>query len=262
MRRSWQFPFITTLIAGYLLAVWSNLLQWLLQATAPVQIPPSLLWLPGPSLCSLTSAASHINCSFSVRVGEEQQKYAKLKWVPQALPMIFIQVYEAKVSAWLSRAVTQVSPFTTALLPLLPEAAAAPRQVWKLHQATAQQLAVAGCQLEQHWQSWAPLDAGCQLPLPAAQGSLASRAAINKTSWQQGCRTRGYQSHLRMGSRLGGCCGREKEKATSWKMANSDFPPPTKAGDGLKDNYWSIIIPEQITSLDCQQYIYFFFFFF
>lgn len=167
----------------------------------------------------------------------------------------FVQVYEAKVSAWLWRAVTRVCSFTTALLPLLPEAEAAPCRVWKLHQAAAQQLAVAGCQLEQHWRSWAPLDAGCQLPLPAAQGSSASRAAIDKTSWLQGGRTRGHGSPSGMGSRLGGRCGREQE-GYELKMANSDLPPPTEAGDGLKDNYWRVIIPEQITSLDCQQYIY------
>ena len=185
MRWSWEFPFLTTLIAGYFLVVQSTSPTSLLQEPAHVRIPPSLPWAPRPSpLQPYFKSPPPFTVPLPSRLGRSNKKMQNWTRCNESSQDADSGVWSKGFCSTLKS--SNVSLLfhnrleSTALLPLLPETAAMPCQVQKLHHAAAQQLTVAGCQFEQHWWSWAPWDGGCQLPLPAAQGSLTSQRAINK----------------------------------------------------------------------------------
>lgn len=115
MRWSYQLPFVTTLIAGYLLAFQSTSPTLLLQEPAHIRTPPSLLGAPRPSpLQPYFSCLPHLLHLFC-QGWEGATKRCKTGMGATSPPKMLIQVYEAKVSAQLWRAVTRVCSFIMGL---------------------------------------------------------------------------------------------------------------------------------------------------
>lgn len=201
-------------------------------------------------LCSLTLVASPIYCISFVRAGKEQQKEMQNwngchKSSHDADSGMWSKGFCSTLKSSNQNFLFPNGSETTTLLPLLPETAAAPCQVQKLQRAAAQQLTVAGCQLGQHRWSWAPRDAGCQLPLPAAQHSSASRRAIDKNImtarlWD----TRIWKLFEDGESARRMLFGESRKGLWAEKWHTLYSPHQIEAGDGLRNNYWRVIILE------------------
>lgn len=224
----------------------------LLQETTHVRITPFLLGAPRPS-----SLWPYFSClprllNFSDRPGKEQQKDTKLERKPSqdADSGVWSKGSCSTLQSSNLSLVFQNGSENSALFPLLPEPAAELCQVQKLTRLlhsnslwlAARETSAGRVELPGMPAASCP----CLLlsaPQPAGERSM-------ETSQLPGCRMQRYERASRMGSQLGGCWGTEQERAMSWKNGKPE------AGDGLRHNYWWVIILE--TNYFCRLQTFFF----